>query len=355
MSITRKRDSRRLHSSRQPPRRIFVAGATGYIGRHVARELVSRGCEVVCLVRRHSGVDGAQDLAQCRRALAGCEVRAGDVTQGESLRRDGFKGERFDAVVSCLGSRTGGTEDSWRIDYQANRQLLDMSLESGASQFLLLSAICVQKPLLAFQKAKLKMERELIESGITWSIVRPSAFFKSLAGQVQAVKRGKPFIVFSNTKAVCKPIAEADLAAFMADCLEDSSLRNRILPVGGPDRALTAEACGRMLFELLGREPRIRRVPITVFSFAIPVLNVLAYLSPRFREKAEFARIGRYYATESMLAIDPESGEYDESATLSHGRETLRNFYRRALDKGLDGQELGDHALFESSGKMRNA
>ena len=51
--------------------------------------------------------------------------------------------------------------------------------------FVLLSAICVQKPLLEFQRAKLKFENELMAAGdITYSIVRPTAFFKSLAGQV---------------------------------------------------------------------------------------------------------------------------------------------------------------------------
>ena len=54
---------------------------------------------------------------------------------------------------------------------------------------MLLSAICVQKPLLEFQKAKLELEAELVraaaarENPVSYSIVRPTAFFKSLAGQ----------------------------------------------------------------------------------------------------------------------------------------------------------------------------
>ena len=58
---------------------------------------------------------------------------------------------------------------------------------------MLLSAICVQKPLLAFQQAKLAFEKELVASVLVYSIVRPRAFFKSLSGQAQRVKRGKPF------------------------------------------------------------------------------------------------------------------------------------------------------------------
>jgi divinyl chlorophyllide a 8-vinyl-reductase len=60
---------------------------------------------------------------------------------------------------------------------------------------------------------------------ITYSIVRPTAFFKSLAGQVELVKQGKPYVMFGDgTLASCKPISEADLAAFMADCVTGEGL-----------------------------------------------------------------------------------------------------------------------------------
>ncbi len=75
-------------------------------------------------------------------------------------------------------------KDSWAIDYQATLNTLEVAQEAGASHFVLLSAICVQKPLLEFQHAKLKFEHALQSAeGITYSIVRPTAFFKSLAGQ----------------------------------------------------------------------------------------------------------------------------------------------------------------------------
>ena len=64
----------------------------------------------------------------------------------------------------------------------------DVAVEKGAGQFVLLSAICVQKPTLTFQAAKLKFEEALQASGLTYSIVRPTAFFKSLGGQVAPCK-----------------------------------------------------------------------------------------------------------------------------------------------------------------------
>ena len=329
------------------PKRVFVVGATGYIGKFVTRELVARGYEVVSFARERSGIDAATTAEKTRQELKGSEVRFGDVCDLESLKKNGIRGEKFDVVVSCLTSRNGGIKDSWAIDYQATRNALDVAKTAGASQFVLLSAICVQKPMLEFQRAKLKFEKELMESGLAWSIVRPTAFFKSIAGQVEAVKNGKPYVMFGNGElTACKPISEADLARFIADCLEDPGKRNKILPVGGPGKAITARQQGEMIFELLGREPKFRKAPIQMFDVIIPVLTVLSKFFPGLKEKAEFARIGKYYCSESMLVLNQATGKYDEDATPSYGSDTLRDFYKRVLKDGLAGQELGAHSMF---------
>ena len=61
--------------------------------------------------------------------------------------------------------------------------------------------------------------------------------------------------------------------------------------------------------------------------------------------KAELARIGRYYATESMLVLDPATGRYDARATPSTGSDTLFDHYAR-LVRGDAVAERGDHAVF---------
>ena len=250
-------------------------------------------------------------------------------------------------VVSCLTSRNGGVKDSWDIDYQATRNALDAGKAAGATHFVLLSAICVQKPLLEFQRAKLKFEQELKESGLTWSIVRPTAFFKSIAGQVESVKKGKPFVMFGNGElTACKPISESDLARFMADCLEDPAKQNKILPIGGPGKAISHREQGEMLFELLGREPKFKNMPIKMFDVIITVMSFLAKFFPKLQDKAEYARIGKYYCSESMLVLNPNTGKYDADLTPSYGTDTLRDFYSRVLKEGLAGQELGEHSMF---------
>jgi len=328
------------------PRRVFVLGATGTIGRATVRALLRRGHEVVCFVRPRSGVGGALTPDDSVQLLAGATVRFGDVTNPGSLAREGFRGERFDALVSCLASRTGAPRDAWAVDHRAHVQALQAARAAGVAHMVLLSAICVQKPVLAFQRAKLAFEKTLIESGVAYSIVRPTAFFKSLSGQIERVRRGKPFLVFGDgTLTACKPISDADLAAYLAGCLEDAGRLNRVLPIGGPSEAITPRQQGERLFALLARPPRFTQVPVALLDAIIGVLGAAGRVLPALADKAELARIGRYYATESMLLLNPETGRYDAAATPSTGTETLFDFYAD-LVRGAVAPERGDHAVF---------
>ena len=278
--------------------------------------------------------------------LPGAELRLTDALTPASLRQDGFRGERFDALVSCLASRTGAPRDAWAIDYQAHVDALQAAREAGVGHMVLLSAICVQKPLLAFQHAKLAFEKHLIESGINYAIVRPTAFFKSLSGQIERVRRGKPFLLFANGQlTACKPISDADLGQYLADCLTQPERHRRILPIGGPGPAITPLQQGQYLFELMGKPPRFKHVPVGLLDTIIAVLSALGKLSSTLADKAELARIGRYYATESMLVWDEKTGRYDAVATPSTGKDTLWAHYQ-ALVKGDQSTELGDHSVF---------
>ncbi|GJE60699.1 hypothetical protein MPOCJGCO_2813 [Methylobacterium trifolii] len=268
------------------------------------------------------------------------------MTDPSSLAHDGFRGETFDVLVSCLASRTGLPEDAWAIDHQAHVNALQASKAAGVTHFILLSAICVQKPILAFQHAKLAFERLLVESGVAYTIIRPTAFFKSLSGQIDRVKRGRPFLVFGDgTMTACKPISDDDLGSYLAECLDNADRRNRVLPIGGPGDAVTPKAQGERLFALVGREPRFTHVPVVMLDVIIAILAMLGRVFPAAAAKAELARIGRYYATESMLVLDPATGRYDASATPSTGSETLFDYYAR-LVRGEAVVERGDHAVF---------
>jgi len=328
------------------PMRVLLLGASGTIGKATARALIGRGYEVVCLIRprKESQLENVEPSLQTY--LEGAEIRWCDVVDTLQLRRDGFANDCFNAVVSCMASRTGTPKDAWLVDYQANLNALQLAKESGVKHFVILSAICVQKPLLAFQHAKLAFENALINSGLSYSIVRPTAFFKSLSGQLQRVKAGKPYLIFGDGKqTACKPISDDDLADYLAGCLENTNRHNRILPIGGPGPAITPIEQGEYLFKLLKKTPRFKSVPLGLLDGIASVLGLFGKVIPVLADKAELAKIGRYYASESMLVWDVNTQRYDADLTPSHGTQTLFEAYDEWV-KGETMPERGDHAVF---------
>jgi divinyl chlorophyllide a 8-vinyl-reductase len=320
-------------------KRVLLIGATGTIGLATAQALVARGHRTTAIVRPHAR-DGVA------AAVPHMDVRVADVTDAASMSRDGLRGNGFDVLVSCLASRTGAPRDAWSIDHDAHVVALETARAAGVGHVVLLSAICVQQPRLAFQHAKLAFEGKLRASGLTWSIVRPTAYFKSLSGQVARVKAGQPFMVFEDGRlTACKPISNRDLADYLVGCLDDPARWNRILPIGGPGPAITPLDQAHALFALLGRAPRIRHVPVRLLDAIVGGLSLAGHVSRRAADKAEFARIGRYYATHSMLVWDEAAQRYDAVATPETGRDTLPEFYAQLI-RGEATLERGDHAVF---------
>ncbi|NDC10494.1 MAG: NAD-dependent epimerase/dehydratase family protein, partial [Oxalobacteraceae bacterium] len=144
--------------------RLLLLGATGTIGKAVAKVLLDHGYQVVCPVRQHADHQRGGDIAAESERLAGTDMRIGPAGTALITQLAALQHERFDAIVSCLASRTGAPKDAWAVDYGMNSALLKLARQAGIHHFVLLSAICVQKPLLAFQRAKLAFEQELIDS-----------------------------------------------------------------------------------------------------------------------------------------------------------------------------------------------
>ncbi|MDX5349538.1 MAG: NAD(P)H-binding protein [Paracoccaceae bacterium] len=312
---------------------VLLLGGTGTIGRATARALRQAGHRVTALVR--PGSDPAL-LPGCDR-IEGLATAPADLARAMALTRP-------QAVISCLASRTGAPADAWAIDHAAQSAALQAAVAAGVGHFVLLSAICVQKPALEFQRAKLAFEAELRAAPITWTIVRPTAYFKSLSGQVRRVQAGRPFLVFGDGRlTACKPISDADLGRYLALCLSDPTKHNRILPIGGPGPALTPRDQAALLERLTGRPVRISRMPVAAMDAIIAGLTAAGWLSPRIRAKAGLARIGRYYATESMLRWD--GSRYDADATPEFGSDRLEDHYA-ALLRGEVADDRGAHALF---------
>ena len=181
-----------------------------------------------------------------------------------------------------------------------------------------------------------RLEKKLIESGLTGRSSAPPPSSRCRPDRARA--QGKVFRYSATERTACKPISDDDLADYIAGCLSDDARRNRVPADRRPGPGHHAAPAGERLFELFGKPAKFRSVPVGMFDAIAGVLGALGRIAPPLAEKAEFARIARYYATESMLLLDPATGRYDADATPRRDRKPCSVFLRETRARRSDGR-----------------
>ena len=313
--------------------KVLLLGYTGYIGATLAKVLLEKNIQVVCPVRNKKPHKKKENIVFV------------EMSQIESFLKTSKV--KPTTVISCIASRKGGVTDSWDVEYTLNKFFLNLCKRVGINRFILLSAICVQKPTLEFQKAKLAFENLLKHSTLEYEIIRPTAFFKSLSGQIDRVKKGKSFLVFGNGElTTCKPISARDLSEFIIGFILRKSAENKIHLVGGPGPPISPKNQAEILFKLSKNEKKITHISPKLFLVIIYVLMPLSKISKKIQDFREFLKIAYYYATESMLFWDENNHAYSSNKTPEFGKDTLEDYYKKILDKDIVYKELKDQKLF---------
>ena len=146
-------------------KKILIAGATGYLGRHLIAELQERQLPFQALARSPQKLEHFQ--------LPPDTLIRAEVTQPESLRGQ-LKG--IDTLISTVGiTRQKDGLTYMDVDYQANLNLLEEAKRAGARRFIYISAINGrQMRHLKIMAAKERFVDALMASGLEYQIVRPN-------------------------------------------------------------------------------------------------------------------------------------------------------------------------------------
>ncbi|MBS0125056.1 SDR family oxidoreductase [Thetidibacter halocola] len=242
--------------------RVFIAGATGYLGRYLCAEYRRRGWHVTALVRRHAP---AGDLA------------ADTLVEAEATRPDEIAGvmEGIDLTVSALGITRQADGLGYReVDYGANLILLREAERAGVQRFAYVHVLNAKAmrhvPLVA---AKADFVDALLASSMASTVIAPSGYFSDMEEFLAMARSGWVWLFGSGAPRI-NPIHGADLAVAIAEATQGG---RAWLDVGGPG-VLTQTGIARLAFAALGREPRITYLP-DVFRKA--ALTVLPWVTPR--------------------------------------------------------------------------
>ena len=159
--------------------KVLLLGYTGYIGTTLAKVLLENKIQIICPIRNKKNLEKKKNIVFV------------DISQIESFLET--LSVKPTTIISCIASRRGGITDSWNVEYSLNKFFLDLSERVGIKRFILISAICVQKPNLEFQKAKLAFEHLLQNSSLEYEIIRPTAFSKVSLDRLIELKKEKAF------------------------------------------------------------------------------------------------------------------------------------------------------------------
>lgn len=270
-------------------RTAVIAGATGYLGGHVASAAHDAGYRVRALARDASRV-----------SENGCDdIFVGQATVPESL--DGLF-EGADVAFSSIGVRHFRRHPNiWEVDLQANLNLVDAAERAGVRRFVFVSVINgpALRDRLPVAEARERVVDRLRESTMEWAVLRPTGFFNDLDAYLEMARSGRVWLIGSGDERL-NPIHGADLAAEAV-----ASFSGRPVPierdVGGPD-VLSQREIGELAFSVLGKTPRFARVPPGL-------LEGVATLSAPFNVNLStflrmFALLGR------VDAVAPPSGTH---------------------------------------------
>lgn len=290
---------------------VLVAGATGYIGSHVARALHDAGYRVRALTRDEGRLGPVRDACD--------ETFVGEATRMETL--DGLC-DGIDVVVSSLGLRTFRPRPTPEaVDLQANLNILERAQNAGAQQFIFVGVLRADELLeeAPILRPREEFVRRLRDSGLNWTVLRPTGAFNDMEAIFRLAERGWGIVLGDGDHRI-NPVHAADIAGVAVRSITDPSLHNAEFGFGGPE-TYTQTEIARLAFRALGKRQRILHVPFRVIDAAA------AAISPFNRNAAGFLELFRRAA--SLEAVGTPVGK--------HG---LRDFYRSLARETESGRAL---------------
>jgi uncharacterized protein YbjT (DUF2867 family) len=278
-------------------RRVFITGATGYLGRHLCAEYQQRGWYVIALVRK---------------ATRAAPIAADQLVEAQATDPLTLNGVMagVDLVVSCLGiTRQKDGLGYWDVDYQANLNLLREAERAGVDRFAYIHVLgasdMAQVPMVA---AKSAFVVELQRSAVAATVVAPTGYFSDMGDFLKMAQSGRVWLFGDGSKRI-NPIHGADLAVATAEAVE---ARLAWLDVGGPD-VFTQRELAELAFASIEKPPRITLLPDIIRRIALRILPFVT--SRRINGPARFFL--------SALALD--------TVGACHGTRCLKDHFEHSV------------------------
>jgi NADH dehydrogenase len=310
--------------------KILVTGGTGFVGTHLVNELLRRKHVVTALARRRESARNRYNRPVF--------IRSGDVLDPESVEQ---AAQGHDAVIHLVGVIwEKGNQTFDRMHRAAAENVAWAAKRAGVRRFLHMSAMGSSPDAPSeYGRTKAAGEKAVRESGLDWTIFRPSiivgpgdGFATLLAGLIRGNPGFIPVIGPGTVKFM--PVSVYDVARVFADSLEKPETVGRSFEVGGPD-TLTLNEIDREIAAAIGKP----RKPLVHFP-----LWWGRFLAARFEGMARRGWLDAPPLTRDQLASLSRDNTGDTAPTSAVFGEEWRNFrsaIREYLGPGIHDPRFG--------------
>jgi len=246
---------------------VVIVGASGELGRRLVRRALDAGMDVRAVSR---DPDRLLDAA----------ARGADVVRGDLLET-GWEASALAGVDHLVIASHGLVPPSRRntpsaVDGVGARRLIDAAASAGVRQVVYLSAAGAQAEANAFMRVKRATERHLEDSGVPWTVIRPTVFTENhaLVFLGAPLRAGKPVPFFGRGEERINWVSAGDVADDVLRCLGDTATLGTVREVRGRDHLSRREVLA-IIEDELAVEARRQHLPVAVVKALRGVTRVL--------------------------------------------------------------------------------
>lgn len=270
-------------------KKIAIAGATGYLGKHIVSQVIEQNLAGIALARNLEKLEEFES--------ENIQKTKAEFTKPQSLNGilDGV-----DTIISTVGiTRQKDGLTYMDVDYQANVNLLNEAKNAGVRKFVYVSVLNGQNMRhLKICEAKERFVDELKNSGLQYTIIRPTGFFSDMKDFLVVAKRGRVYL-FGDGEAKLNPIQGEDLAKF---CLKALNKTETELEVGGPE-ILSQNQIAELALSTLKKPTKISHLPDWIRRFIL--WSVRSFTSSKTYGPVEF-----FLTAMAISMVAPQTGTH---------------------------------------------
>ncbi|HEU0294782.1 MAG TPA: NAD(P)H-binding protein [Anaerolineales bacterium] len=298
--------------------KIAITGGTGFIGRHSARDLISRGHEVIVIARGQ--------YTRSTQPIQGATFVPLDANDTEKLT-EAFRG--CDAVAHCAGTSVeDGRQTFHRLHVEGTRSAVTAAERAGVKKFVLVSYLNVRPNVKsAYHTTKWQGEEIVRASKLNYTILKAGLVYgpgDHLLNNLSNLFRKMPIFAQVGLKEkTVRLVAVEDLVAIIRlSLLDENRFARQSVAVTGPEEFPFSRAA-RRIAKAMGKRFLI------VLPFPVFFHRILAFFSERFMPKPLITR------SQVQMLADGISQPTPESIPLPDDLKPKVMFSEEQIKKGL--------------------